>query len=179
MPRAANPQNRTSSSESKNKEQAMDTARQLHTKEKRSKTDRQQILFGDGKGRILTDDAIIEGLEREREQREARGAEKERRKQMRVDLGEKRRKCEEEWKVIQAAHKTAVDIWKKECENAREQGVRAKDLPPKPKKASLKRDLEVKWGLKTPEADADDDGEVARGLHLVWSKERPTMKMTS
>ena len=42
---------------------------------------------------------------------------------------------EEEWKEIVRKHTEAVLEWNAECEKLRVEGVRAKDLPKKPKRA--------------------------------------------
>ncbi|KAJ7062702.1 hypothetical protein C8F01DRAFT_1082338 [Mycena amicta] len=133
-------------------------AKQLHTKEKRKKTDRQQILFGDGKARLLTSDDIIQALEDDVQQKKDKEVEKEGRKRTKADLAEKKRGCDEEWKAIQTAHQAAIAAWKVEVENAKKVGKKGRSLPQRPKKTALKRDLEVKWGLKV--ANEAVDGEV-------------------
>ncbi|KAJ7050257.1 hypothetical protein C8F01DRAFT_1345408 [Mycena amicta] len=123
-------------------------AKQLHTKQKRKKTDRQQILFGDGKARLLTSDEIIQALEDDVQQKQDKEVEKEGRKKMKADLAERKKGCDEEWKTIQATHQAAIEVWKLDVENAKKEGRKGRSLPERPKKTVLKRELEVKWGLK-------------------------------
>jgi hypothetical protein len=51
-----------------------------------------------------------------------------------VDWKAAKAAIEEEWNEIVKKHNEAVVAWAAECQRLREEGVRAKDLPKKPKR---------------------------------------------
>jgi crotonobetainyl-CoA:carnitine CoA-transferase CaiB-like acyl-CoA transferase len=122
----------------------------LHTKENKKKSNR-TMLFAEGFGCHLTNDesiALVKG-QRERWEKEAEGLEQ--RRIERVDQKAARAVIEAEWKEIVQKHDEAVVEWKAECQRLRAEGVRAKDLPKKPK-----RHLKPKLPVEEP-IDSEDE----------------------
>ena len=124
----------------------------LHTKKNKKKSDR-TVLFAEGFGRHLTNDESIALVQGQKERREKEAEELEQRRVARVDRKAARAALEEEWKEIVRKHTEAVLEWNSECEKLRADGVRAKDLPKKPKRAPKP---------KLPIEELQDDEEEAR-----------------
>jgi hypothetical protein len=104
----------------------------LHTRENKKKSDH-TILFAEGYGRHLTSEGSI-GLVRDQKERKELEAEKlEQRRVARVDRKAAKAALQEEWKEIVKKHNEAVEGWVGECNRLRAEGLRAKDLPKKPK----------------------------------------------
>lgn len=92
-------------------------------------------FFPQGLGRILTTpdfETILLDNETERttkaNEKAAKKAARAASKQQNVDLAR-------QWEEIKAAHNTAIAVWEETCSKLKQQGVRAKDLPRKPKRA--------------------------------------------
>ncbi|KAJ3792716.1 hypothetical protein GGU11DRAFT_749679 [Lentinula aff. detonsa] len=89
-------------------------------------------------GRIWTDEAIAQAMRDHRDNEARKKAEK--------DLGAKKRETkrslkagiERRWKEIKETHRNELEVHKECCKKLREDGMRVKDLPPKPKHISRK-----------------------------------------
>jgi hypothetical protein len=104
----------------------------LHEKEKRKKNDR-TVLFPGGFGRHLTGDDFTQLLQEQTQRKEDEAAQKAQRIEGREAQRLARVALEAEWKETKAKHQQAVEAWRTSCEQLRQDGVRAKDLPAKPK----------------------------------------------
>ena len=122
----------------------------LHTKENKKKSDR-TVLFAEGFGRHLTNDESIALVQGQKERREMEAEELEQRQVARVDRKAARAALEEEWKEIVRKHTEAVLEWNSECEKLRADGVRAKNLPKKPKRAP-----KPKLPIEEPQDDEEE-----------------------
>lgn len=123
----------------------------LHTKSKKAKD--KAKFFPDGKGRHLTSDAFVEAAEELAQEQEAKESAKEARKLARAEAKKARLAAEAEWVTIKATHKRAVETWEGTCKELRKEGVRPKDLPPKPKCARKPKPA------KPVEDEVEDDDE--------------------
>lgn len=104
----------------------------LHTRENKKKSER-TILFAEGYGRHLTSEESI-GLVRDQKERKEKEAEElEQRRVAQVDRKAAKAALQEEWKEIMKKHNEVVERWVGECNRLWAEGVRAKDLPKKPK----------------------------------------------
>ena len=129
----------------------------LHTKENKKKSDR-TVLFAEGFGRHLTNDESIAIIQGQKERREKEAEELEQRRVARVDRKAARAALEEEWKEIVRKHTEAVLGWNSECEKLWADGVRAKDLPKKPKRAP-----KPKLPIEEPQ-DNEEEARICRYL---------------
>lgn len=122
----------------------------LHTKENKKKSDR-TVLFAEGFGRHLTSEESISLVRSQKERREDKAKELEQRRVARVDRKVAKAVIEAEWKEIMQKHDQAVLEWNAACQRLRAEGVRAKDLPKKPKRAP-----KPKLPVERPEDDEDE-----------------------
>ena len=91
------------------------------------------------------------------QRKEAKAAEKAKRKSGREADAAARAAVEAEWKVIVAEHAKAVVDWQKECEVLKANGTRVKDLPKKPKRP-LKPKPTLQSANPLPEGGTEADG---------------------
>ena len=120
----------------------------LHTRENKKQSDR-TILFAEGYGRHLTNDESIALVRGQKERKKKESAELEQRRIARDDRKATKAAIEEEWREIVKTHEQAVQEWNVECSRLQAEGLRAKDLPKKPRRP-LKPKLPV-------EEQGDDD----------------------
>ncbi|KAJ7449377.1 hypothetical protein B0H11DRAFT_1877798 [Mycena galericulata] len=103
----------------------------LHQQEEKTKTDRARLFKG--KAQCLSSDEFqqaVEEIEAEKKTKaagkEAKKAERQRRKEMKEEL-------EKEWVGMKQRHAVDVEEWSTKCSELTAEGVKKKDLPPKPK----------------------------------------------
>ena len=87
----------------------------LNAKENKKEGDR-TILFTGGLGRHLTDSEVTDQLIAQNQRKEAKAAEKAKRKSGHEADAAAQAAVEAEWKVIITEHAKAVEDWQKECE---------------------------------------------------------------
>jgi hypothetical protein len=113
--------------------------RQLAHKEKKQGSEN-QILFGDGLPRILSDPEVRERVREKQQAKEQARVEKVMRQRTR-QYNTARRKAENAaWERAKQAHDHAVKAWAAEVEKAKAGGIPKKDWPKKPK-CPLKKDV--------------------------------------
>ena len=121
----------------------------LHTRENKKKNDR-TVLFAKGYGWHLTSEETIQLVKDQKERKEKEAAELEQRRVARVDRKAAKAALEEQWKDIVRKHNEALEEWMAECNKLRAEGLRAKDLPKKPK---------CPWKPKLPVEEHRDEDE--------------------
>ena len=81
----------------------------------------------------MTSEGSIGPVRDQKDRKEKEAKELEQRRVARVDQKAAKAALQEEWKEIMKKHNEAVEGWVGECNRLRAEGVRAKDLPKKPK----------------------------------------------
>jgi hypothetical protein len=134
----------------------------LEAKEKKKKTDR-AVLFPGGFGRHLTGDQFVQQLREQEQRKEVEAAEKAQKMGEREARKAGKAAAEAEWKRMLAEHEAAVDAWKTDCDQLRDEGTRAKDLPTKPKRPLKPKQVEdTTRGLPGDEEGVDEEFESGR-----------------
>jgi hypothetical protein len=105
---------------------------QLHERETKKDDDRGHVLFPEGKGRVLTDDIVIEAERAAEQERERKKHAKYASKEARAAKKRERAHAEVEWEGIKRRHELAVAAWERDCEQLTTSGTRKKDLPKRP-----------------------------------------------
>jgi DDE superfamily endonuclease len=123
----------------------------LNTREKKKQTDRNRLLFPDGKGRHVTSDGFRAALAELEKKKADKATEHARKQQARDQKRVAKAAAEELWKETIAAHQQEIQQWESECARLRAQGTLAKNLPKKPKRAAKPK----------PEVNIDADAESA------------------
>ncbi|KAJ7466318.1 hypothetical protein FB451DRAFT_1040895, partial [Mycena latifolia] len=126
-------------------------SRALFEKEKGKKSDR-SVLFPGGKGRHLTAPEVIAQKRELENVKEWETTDKAAKKARRDAKKVEREQIEVAWKEICVAHDAAVEKWAGRCLELKAGGVRAKDLPKKPKRPP-----------KPKPKESDDEGDDSGG----------------
>jgi len=145
----------------------------LHTQENKKRDDR-TILFPGGFGRHLTSVEFSRLLEEQNQRKTLKAAEKAHRKEIGEANKAAKAAVDAEWKERVTEHKRAVETWIAQCAALKAGGVRAKDLPvkprcptkPKPTLEALACDGEVEY----TEREAGGEAEQLRGSASSDSK---------
>ncbi|KAF8181442.1 hypothetical protein K438DRAFT_1841137, partial [Mycena galopus ATCC 62051] len=105
----------------------------LHQQEEKAVTDRAKLFKG--KAQCLSSDDFYEAVLAIEEGKRAKAAGKESKKLERELKKQKREEVEWAWGEMKRKHAKEVKSWTADCTKLVQQGVRKKDLPPKPKLA--------------------------------------------
>ncbi|KAJ7825668.1 hypothetical protein B0H14DRAFT_2368858 [Mycena olivaceomarginata] len=130
----------------------------LFEKEKGKKSDR-TILFPGGKGRHLTADEVIEQKRALENAKAQEVTDKATKKAKREAKKVEKERLEAEWKAILADHAVAVERWTERCLTLKAGGMKAKDLPKKPKRPLKPKPKESDDEEDDNSGDNDSDGE--------------------
>ncbi|KAJ6503611.1 hypothetical protein C8R45DRAFT_818062 [Mycena sanguinolenta] len=103
----------------------------LHQQEEKATTDRAKLFKG--RAQCLSSDEFRQQVMEMEEGRLAKEAGKEAKKAARERRKELKEQLEKEWAVMKERHAVEVEIWSAECSKLVGEGVKKKDLPPKPK----------------------------------------------
>ncbi|KAJ7765435.1 hypothetical protein DFH07DRAFT_770146 [Mycena maculata] len=103
----------------------------LHQQEEKATTDRARLFKG--KAQVLSGDEFYDTVKAIEEGRKVKEAGKEAKKVAREKKKQMREEIEREWAAMKERHVADVEAWSQECSKLFQEGVRKKDLPPKPK----------------------------------------------
>jgi hypothetical protein len=103
----------------------------LHQQEEKATTDQAKLFKG--KAQCLSSDEFYQQVLEMEEGRVAKEAGKEAKKAARERRKELKERLEREWAAMKERHAAEVEIWSAECSKLVAEGVKKKDLPPKPK----------------------------------------------
>ena len=106
----------------------------LQEKEKRKSRDQRTIIFGDGKGRVVTSDEVIDELREKKDKAKEKEEEKETRRMARESKKEAKERLERQWASMKTDHELAVRCWNDACAQLALQGVPRSQWPLKPKR---------------------------------------------
>jgi hypothetical protein len=114
---------------------------------------RNRIIFAKGHGTHMTDGEILQAVADQKQAKLDKEARKAERAARWGSMKLAKEAAETRWKVIVAEHEVAVEAWKVGCEKLRSEGVRAKNLPAKPKRPPKPKPV------VEPAEERDDEGE--------------------
>ncbi|KAF8175511.1 hypothetical protein K438DRAFT_1771121 [Mycena galopus ATCC 62051] len=123
----------------------------LHQQEEKAVTDRAKLFKG--KAQCLSSDDFYEAVLAIEEGKRAKAAGKESKKLERECKKQKKEEVEQAWGEMKRKHTKEVKSWTADCTKLVQQGVKKKDLPPKPKLAKKPKVPAVE------EEEEDDEGE--------------------
>ncbi|KAJ7751547.1 hypothetical protein DFH07DRAFT_745381, partial [Mycena maculata] len=103
----------------------------LHQQEETATTDWARLFKG--KAQVLSGDECYDTVKAIEEGRKVKEAGKEVKKVTREKKKQMREEIEREWATMKERHVADVEAWSQECSKLFQEGVRKKDLPPKPK----------------------------------------------
>lgn len=131
----------------------------LLEKPKKRTDDRRSIIFGDGKGRVVTSLEVVSELEKLEEELKKKEVEKLQRQSAREAKKDAKEKLDREWAAIKALHETAVESWNVECNHLAEQRVPKSRWPKKPKRPTKPRAPPIVHDHAGSSSEGDDDGD--------------------
>lgn len=131
----------------------------LQEKKKKKDKDRRSILFGDGKGRVVTSLEVISELQKEEEESKKMEEEKALRRMAREVKKDAKEKLEKQWEAMKKAHEQAVQDWNLECAHLAQQKVPKSRWPMKPKRPLKPREPPVLHDRAGSASDEDDDSD--------------------
>lgn len=133
----------------------------LQEKKKKKDKDRRSILFGEGKGRVVTSTEVISELQKEEEESKRKEEEKAHRRATREAKKDTKAKLERQWLAIKNAHEKAVQEWNLECTHLSQQKVPKSRWPLKPKRPLKPREAPIAHDRAGSSSDEDDDSDMS------------------
>lgn len=103
----------------------------LHQQEEKAVTDRAKLFKG--KAQCLSSDEFYDAVKELDEGRKAKEAGKQANMIARQHKKEKKEQIEREWAAMKERHIAKVEAWSMKCSQLLQNGIKKKDLPPKPK----------------------------------------------
>lgn len=133
----------------------------LHAKDGKKAKDNTHLL-GDGLGKVMTTTEVMDKIAAQQAAKEAEAAAKAQRKVARESKKDTKEEIDRLWGEESARHAVAVDEWTKRCSVLRSEGVRIKDLPPKPtkrKKADIAQEVNAAAAARHEDEAAMNEAE--------------------
>lgn len=126
---------------------------------KKTVKDRQSILFGDGKGRVVTSSEVVDELKKLEEELTKKEKDKADRQAVREARKVAKERLNQQWEVMKEAYQQAIEQWKLECARLSEQKTPKCHWPAKPKRPAKPRAPPIEHDRAASPSDGEDDSD--------------------